>query len=163
MHSEENSYIYMDDMSEVSQDEDPFETQETAKLQKTETESGIESTQAEEPTEDSCQDSCRCESDSVDSDQALTPTRPSEEMTVEALEEKIKVMMDSFRFLEQLSVDLKENYCNYNSEPLFCIFSLHCPQREKSLKHLYEKIVKVRNKLRKLVQEQEKEKPEISI
>lgn len=157
--SEENSYIYMDDMSEMSQDEEPFETQEAAKLQKS-----AENSEAEpvEPSmEDSTQYLCGCDSENSDSERVLIPKRTPEKMSAEELELKIQSMMESFRFLEQLSIDFKENYCNYSSEPLFCIFSLHCPQREKSLMHLYEKIVKVRNKLRKVVQKSEK--PDINI
>ena len=164
--SEDNSYIYMDDVSETSQEEDNYGTDEAINLKQKESEDEDLKDVTNKPkvTKKKKEGECgSCNSDhSDDSSRVENNSQLSEEVeSVENLENKIHKMMDSFRFLENLAVDLRENYGNCTYEPLFCIFSLHCPQREKSLMHLYQKIVKVRNKLRKLVQEQNK--PEINI
>jgi hypothetical protein len=152
--SEENSYIYMDDQSDIDKQDDSYSTQESKGLKE---ENKLE--EIKTPQNDDSDDCCK----SIDSDSKSHShsSLSSKEMTVKQMEEKALSMMDSFKFLEQLAVDFKENYGNSSSEPLFCIFSLHCPQREKSLKHLYEKILKYREKLRKKIEEQKS--PNISI
>lgn len=163
--SDENMYIYMDNVSETSQDEETFETVETQALKKNtdDNEDFVEMEEAkiEYSKEKSISKSnhhkkhdhcCGSEDeDSVDSDDSQKIQKIE---TASDLEKKVKKMFHSFLFLESLAVDLQKNYSNCASEPLLCIFSLHCPQREKSLKNMYTKIVKTRGKLRKMIQEE---------
>ena len=151
MNSEENSYIYMDDQSDVSQENEKFTDQETIDLKQ---ENELKEIKSEH--KDSSDDCCKS-SDSNEKKESLSAQIPFKDLSIEQMEQRVTSMMESFKFLEKLAVDLKDNYSNSSSEPLFCIFSLHCPQREKSLKHLYEKIMKARAKLRKMVQKEENE------
>ena len=158
--SEENSYIYMDNGSEMSHDEDSYETVKTTDFEIKNNNEEIELNEfsdnidiKENKKENECNN---CNNDYCNNSEEVIKKKriKLKNMNAEQLEDRIINMINSFKFLERLAVDFKENYGNLSSEPIMCIFSLHCPQREKSLMHLYEKIVKVRERLRKKVQEE---------
>lgn len=62
---------------------------------------------------------------------------------------RINKMIQSFKRIENSAMNLRKQYYSSLHQPIMSIFQIHCPQREKSLAMLYQKMIKTKKKLLK--------------
>ena len=60
---------------------------------------------------------------------------------------KLNQMIQSFKTIENSALNLRNQYYSSLHQPIMSIFQIHCPQREKSLAMMYQKMIRTKKKL----------------